>query len=85
MFGWIKDILGDLLAERQRRANIEYFDGLSDRVLRDIGIERSDIEKIFDRTDPFWQRRRRSFADSWTVLKHFGGARKHNGAGGYGV
>lgn len=85
MFGWIKDIIGDLLAERQRRANIEYFDGLSDRVLRDIGIDRSDIEKIFDRADPFWRAPRRSFGDSWAVLRHLGSTRKHNGAGGYGV
>jgi Domain of unknown function (DUF1127) len=85
MFDWIKDIVGDLLAERQRRANIEYFDGLSDRVLRDIGIDRSEIEEIFSRDDPYWKGQKRPFADSWAILKHFGGARKHNGAGGYGV
>ncbi|WP_448952927.1 DUF1127 domain-containing protein [Labrys neptuniae] len=85
MFDWIRDIVGDLLAERQRRANIDYFEGLSDRVLRDIGIDRCDIEKIFDRDDPYWRSQRRSVADSWAILKYFGGARKHNGAGGYGV
>jgi uncharacterized protein YjiS (DUF1127 family) len=52
MFEHIRDIFDDLLAARERRANIRYFEGLSDRVLRDIGVERSEIESLFDASGP---------------------------------
>jgi uncharacterized protein YjiS (DUF1127 family) len=52
MFEPIRDIFDNLLAARERRANIRYFQALSDRVLRDIGVERSDIETLFDGSAP---------------------------------
>jgi uncharacterized protein YjiS (DUF1127 family) len=52
MFEHIRDIFDDLLAARERRANIRYFEGLSDRVLRDIGVERSEIGTLFDGSGP---------------------------------
>ena len=85
MFNWFKDILDDLLAERERRANIKYFDNLSDQVLRDIGIERCDIESLFDKADPYWRGRRRTFGAYWAAFVALGRARKHNGLDGYGV
>ncbi len=52
MFDRIRDIVDSLLAERERRANIDYYQGLSEQVLRDIGVERCDIEKLFDNSAP---------------------------------
>jgi len=52
MFEHIRDIFDDLRAARERRANIRYFAGLSDRMLRDIGVERADIERLFDNSGP---------------------------------
>ncbi|WP_413993139.1 DUF1127 domain-containing protein [Labrys okinawensis] len=47
MFERIRHIFDELLAQRERQANIRYFDGLSDRVLSDIGVDRSEIPSLF--------------------------------------
>ena len=62
MFEHIRNIFDDLLAARERRANIRYFQGLSDRVLRDIGIDRADIEGLFDSSGPGRSARRQAAA-----------------------
>jgi uncharacterized protein YjiS (DUF1127 family) len=84
MLDRIKDIVDDLLAERQRRANISYFDSLSDQVLQDIGIERCDIERLFDKADPYWRGKERTWSSYWAGFVALGKARKRNGLGGYG-
>ena len=50
MFDRIRSAFDDVLAARQRRADIELLDGLSDRALADLGVERCDIERLVDRS-----------------------------------
>ncbi|MDQ0474398.1 DUF1127 domain-containing protein [Labrys wisconsinensis] len=52
MFDRIRRILDDARAARQRRAAIALLDGLSDRTLADLGVERCDIERLVDRSGP---------------------------------
>jgi uncharacterized protein YjiS (DUF1127 family) len=52
MFDRILNLWDTLREARERRANIRYFAGLSDQVLRDIGVERYEIEAMFDRPKP---------------------------------
>ncbi|MDQ0394085.1 hypothetical protein [Labrys monachus] len=47
MFDRIGQIFNELLARREREANIRSFESLSDRVLWDIGVDRSEIPGLF--------------------------------------